>query len=287
MGWAKSLKKFLETLAKCSPVQLNFNLNILPNLSEINICRDGKIKSSVHLDNDTKSLFLNIDKMSEKERQQLKAIIPEIYDESGSILRSDTRKLIENFRQVEADPATAATLDYFRPLIPADDWPILRSSLYMKECHRRDRHPEGDRTKSAIVETYGDRGRNIANLYSAGYFDDWFRPLHEALVAEHEDVAEAKRAFEKIYETIVKDAPWTVFVSRHRTKSAIKTEIVGKLQKNVGYGIKWLNVHGLGQDNVDTITSICGEVEKEGLASVVRSRTEPRPRRIFVRLECA
>ncbi len=284
MGWKDGLTQFIANIAKNGLV--NINVSILENLSKIQICTNSVVDSNIiSLDDEKKILTLNVGKMPQAAQEALAPIIKDAYAETGSILREDTRERIVDFRQSEKNSKTQEMLAYFRPLIPESDLPILRSSFYLRECHQSRAGVEVSRIKGAIIETYGNRGRNIANLCTAGYFETWFMPLHETLQEEFGDDALEKQAFLKIYDTVVAESPWTVFVSRHHAREKICAEIIGKLKKNSGYGTKWLHVHGLGRDNVKTIKSICDELEGAGLAIMARSRQEHN--RISVRLECA
>jgi hypothetical protein len=62
------------------------------------------------------------------------------------------------------------------------------------------------------------------------------------------------------FEVIVTQYTFAVFVSATRDKKDIKKEILDKIELNRKYGIKKLNIHGIGEYNVQRIKEILSEI---------------------------
>lgn len=148
-------------------------------------------------------------------------------------------------------------IDFFRGKIPSGDINILRSSLFLKS--QLDTRGPTERLKEDIVQKYGERGRNIANLCSAGYYEEYIKPLFEKNVLLSDE--NSLKKFWDIYEIIVTQFPIAIFVSKNLTSQKLKTEILEKIKLNKKYGIGYLNIHGIGGENVDKISEIISEKE--------------------------
>ena len=73
-------------------------------------------------------------------------------------------------------------------------------SLFLRSELKRNRNVSG--YKNDIREQFGERGANIANLCTAGYFENEFMPLY---ALSHEE-------FKEYYELAVKEKARALFV---------------------------------------------------------------------------
>ena len=75
----------------------------------------------------------------------------------------------------------------------------------------------------------------------------------------------AKDAFLKEFETAVLELPWSIFVNTRISEDALKDQILVKLFRIKSYGHNFLNVHGLGEENIATIKGARLSIEALGL----------------------
>ena len=150
------------------------------------------------------------------------------------------------------------TIEFFAGKIPSEDVYILQSAVYIKKVFDRGGDIEG--LKSGIRNRYGNRGVNICNLYSAGYFETWIKPLYESF-ASSEDFKQ--ESFLDAYELIVGEYPFAIFVHRAMSPKEIEQVADKKIKECLTYGIKTLSVHGIGSDNVVTILQAVAEIKKK------------------------
>lgn len=108
-------------------------------------------------------------------------------------------------------------------------------------------------TLSDIIARFGERGKNICNLYTAGYFDSQIKPLYEEVGTS--DLLQ----FNQIYEQIVTESPYAVFIHAEMSVKNVGETVKQKMEISKKYGIKYLNIHGIGKDNVDKITILIKE----------------------------
>jgi len=97
-------------------------------------------------------------------------------------------------------------------------------------------------------------------LFSAGYFESLIKPIYKEL--EKEDDFHISQ-FLEIFDKIVKESPFAIFVNRYMDKDELLSKIRSQITKNRKYGIKFLNVHGIGAKNVKTIREALYELESD------------------------
>ena len=159
-----------------------------------------------------------------------------------------------DFGEKEQDLHNQQLLDFFRNKIPEQDIYILRASLYIKKL--RGERKNVDALKWQIMDRYGERGKNIVNLCSAGYFESLIKPLYEHM---NKQPRFSGKKFLSIYNRIVEEHAFAIFVHRNMTKSALKSEI----EKRIKYAIQTFNIHALGKQNIEKIKDTILAIEKE------------------------
>ena len=272
MSWFDRLTKLLN---------IKVDFSSLTTLVNVQIINKSNVASRVEQTADPPSIVVNISGLNPEQTEQLQKIIREGFDETGNLLLGAARQRIEEYRKVETSERFREEMEYFKDKIPVGDIPMLRVCLYLRECYEKN-DPSAPQMKQQICEAYGDRGRNLANLCSAGYLETWLRPLWEELSSGLDPEA-VKEKFQSMYNNNVNELPWTVFVNRTQPENEISKQVLGKLTTNLNYGIRWIKIHGIGAINVGRIRSAIQTVESK-YPSLQKSITEEN-NRISVRLE--
>jgi hypothetical protein len=243
------------------------------------------LKISVNIDRSThvegSVVTVNPEKLSGKQKRALKQIIrTEALEQVGAIVDESNSETVEE--AIKALPRIEETSKKFLPIIPAEDIPLLHACLFL--CKKFENGDPVEVLKGQIVRVYGTRGGNFANLCSAGYLETWFLPIYNELVHAYPDnPAEAKARFLALYKTILNELPWTEFVPSGAAAAKVTRHIVEKMNRNTANGVRYLNVHGLGEKNVEKIIGILPDIQKQ--VGAIAVRIDKDPRRIFVRLE--
>jgi|GEM_PF-2544348 len=132
--------------------------------------------------------------------------------------------------------------------IPTNDILILKACLLLRYQFEHDLK-EYVWTRHQISQDYGQRGRNISNLFTAKYYETLILEMYKEL----QDQPNSVEQFKYMYEIIVNEYPFAVFINTTMTVEEIKEAIVRKLQSMNKYNVNNLHVHGLGQKNVKNI----------------------------------
>lgn len=204
----------------------------------------------------------------EQKRGVLKIITPNLEDFDGKelILEAirETHKLghliykeskisdIKSYKDYVSSKSNNDILKFFDGIIPLDDFFALKTSLFIEYLdgkgvniyyHKKD-----------LRDRFGPRGTNIANLCSANYFRDVFKPLYNE---------SSKKDFEAYYELAVGKRAIALFVNSHMNVDGIHDEVSKMVSKAVNYGLDDFHVHGKGTINVANIKQFVKQIDSE------------------------
>lgn len=236
----------LDALIKIFPELRSLDIKILSN---IHLNLNLHIGSRVEI-KDTK-LLVDFNQLTLEEKVQILQTLPEEVKNGIPLLETKFRTQLEDYKQEIGQSENKKILEYFQGKIPTADIPILKASLYLKSLlnERRDT----GQVKKDIVNRYGTRGKHISNLCSAGYFNTWIKPLFEEMAKAPDFTIEN---FQKVYNEVIDNMPFALFVNRGMNKSEIKKIIEEKITAMQAYGIKTLNIHGIGEKNSQNIREV-------------------------------
>ena len=226
---------------------------------------DNKIKQKVvkNANNFNAPVTINVFQLNQAEKAFLKDWTKESLTEKGvPLIREDASKIIEKHRQIEKLKENKTFLDFFKDKISSADLQALRASIYLKQI--REEGQSIEELKSGIIHRFGSRGNNISNLYSAGYFHSQIKPLYEEMASQ---AGFNPEQFKAEYEIIVTQSPHAVFINSSMTPEQAKQAVINRMKISVQYGIKQLNIHGLGTSNVKKIYQVLERLKPECIES--------------------
>ncbi len=227
--------------------KLHINISFL-NLNITNIHIDNSKKTQVDRSN---ILIIN----NEEDKDILKELLPEALKEKYILLSKDSKGIIEEEKKVKLLPKNKNLFDFYRDKIPKIDFLILRASVLIKE--KFENGEDVTQLKLGLIQNHGNRGRNISNLYSAGYFDGLLKNVYTTMSAEPDFNIELYKEF---YEVFVTESPYDVFIYKSMSLEEVKREILNRIDKNKNYGIKVFKVHGIGNKNCKKIRTAIDEI---------------------------
>lgn len=224
-------------------------------LKEIHLFSDNKSSKNTYYDN--RVFNINISALDSKKSSQLQQSLRDGVEKEGVLLLEErAKKVLDDFRAVDKKGEHQALLEYFKGKIPTSDLEILRAALYIKTVfERREKVWE---LKQQVIERHGNRGRNIINLCTAGYFISLIKPLYETMSTQSDFTLQK---FLDRYDVIVTQYPFAVFVSSRMSEDELKVGVEKKMETNKKYGIRHLNIHGIGEENVFKIQKLLRELE--------------------------
>jgi hypothetical protein len=207
----------------------------------------GKVKnknSSTTIDNSTNNYcIINLPPNITPNSPDFSTIKSEIRKQFTSknlqFLAKQSDEIIVSYKNFEQNSQYKQTIDFFRQKISITDLQFLRTGLYIRYLLANNLKEKALKTKDGAIRN-NPRARNIINLASAGYFEDYIQPIYE-----NND----EKTFQDEYEEVVNYLPEIIFVNNSMTVEKIITEIEEKLSRSQQYHIevKCIMINGLNQ----------------------------------------
>ena len=235
---------FLENLK--SIFNINIDLSKLKSF-KINFFSGNRDSQLIKIEN--KTININVNGVSDTQKPiLLQAIKDAVEDESSLLIENQANKLLSDISKEENGEEYKELIEFFRGKIKNSDLEILRAALFIKSKFDQ-REQIGDLKHDVIIK-FGDRGRNIVNLCTAGYFTSILKPLYIEMVNNPSFTPDW---FEATFDKIVNTYPFAIFVSSQMTSVQLSQNVESQMKINKKYGIDYLNLHAIGEHNVDKI----------------------------------
>lgn len=196
------------------------------------------------LDGDTKAL------LGEATRKHIK--------EGDKLFKGSTAEVFKKVKLYTKTHPYSKVIRFFQDEIPPEDLEALKASMYLRDEFYK--HHDVTKFKSDIVDQFGQRGKNICNLCTAGYFEGFFIPIWNDY---HDE-------FDRLYEIIVSQAIIAVFVHYGMKEDDFLEEVKYKVDMCKRYGLGALHIHGIGTKNCRNVKKWI-EDNKEDIEFVERS----------------
>lgn len=258
MGWYDSLKNFLES-------KLNITIGDI-SLIKVTIVKGSESKPVTYYKEEN-AYKIDLEKLNEKEYKQIKSQYKDYVEKGEVLLETKASSLLDELYLFKNK--SNSTLEFFHEIISPKDFSALRASIFVREKFKVSQ-PIND-LKRDIIMRFGDRGRNICNLCSAGYFEEFLTPLYNS----------DKKGFFEIYEDLVADSMLAVFVNTGMKAEDIPAEITKKIEISKKYGFKFIHIHGIGEKNINTIKEFI-DSKKAELFNVEKIRYANPEKHIFI-----
>ena len=238
MWWQKLLKGVL-------PEKLFDKLADI-DIEEIKIGSDNKVNSDNTTNNGT---FINNGNIiitdAATAKKLLEGLNVDKLETGDTVLEADSTETLKKIDDKFWDKETQKEIDRFRGIVPKYDLTILESAIFIQTLYEDGQNVEN--YLRDISEKFGPRGTMICHLYSAGYYDSQIIPLYNELVETDDPHIDE---FNEIYDFIVKESPLALFVSKRDSVSDVELKVLKKIKANQASEVGYLNIHGIGKQNV-------------------------------------
>lgn len=197
----------------------------------------------------------NPDLMTPKERREFANVIKEaIEEENYFVLQKECNTILGDVISCEQLPDTIDKIAFLKGVFPDDEFQIWRAGLYLAKCFHEGKRTIVPRLKHDMVQRYGKRGGDIANICSAGYLENYLIPLYQDL--ERANPETAKAIFQRVCRIVVGESAFAIFVSHYHNLTNLQEEIEAKIAINSRYGIHFLNIHTIGSTNKKIVEEV-------------------------------
>lgn len=268
-AWLERLKEFIK-------IDIKFDSLIKIQINNNNSSNKDDYREEEGL------LSTNIGKASFVEKNKIKEILKGAHNDSVAIISNESQELIKDIKLKEAEPDVKSLLKYFRDKIPAGDYIILRSAIYIDKLALEHKgYKEIHRLRGEVGERFGGRGTKIINLYARGYFKTIIKPLVEEFSQQG---FFNKKNFLHKYNIIIEEEAFAIFVPDIMDGEEVKNAIKIKLIRNLKYGKREVTIHSIGKHNVAKVREAISVIEEEGEYPVIKKDIEETENTILAKL---
>jgi len=179
-------------------------------------------------------------KPNSEEFKEITKIVKAEFEQGGlQLIEKQYDDIIIGYKDFEKNSSYVEIANFFKGKICESDFQNLRTGLYIRYLSDNNRKDEALRIKDNSIRN-NQRTRNIINLASAGYFEDYIQPIYE-----NNDI----EIFKNEYEEVVCYMPEIIFVNNKMTVGNIMSEIEEKLAHSEQYHlqVKCIMINGLNQ----------------------------------------
>ncbi|MFP4656584.1 MAG: hypothetical protein ACLFNK_03310 [Candidatus Woesearchaeota archaeon] len=264
MGFFDKLKKFIEFFDSSNDSKIALIDNSKNNIS-VNIV-NAKQGEAVEIDKENVSI--DTDHLNEEKREELRSLVKDYVDEDGLLLEERSSNLLDELYNFNKSKHT--TLDFFKDIIPDEDYSALKASVFISIKFKKGE--QITTLKEGVIKRHGDRGKNICNLCTAGYFEEFLIPLYNS----------DKDRFEEIYEDLISNSMLAVFVNPGMKPRDIEKQITRKMSMLKKYGFGFIHIHGIGKKNISKIRRFIDKNKKDGYIKIEKIRYSNPEEHIFI-----
>lgn len=259
-GWLTKLLELLKIKVDVSALKAE-NLHV-----HINSAAPPTQPPSIVIDKATGKIEVNLAGLDASQLAALRGIIKDsVISENQVVIEEHAEGRIEEMREVEAQPDNRALLNSLQPYLSSQDYLALRSALVLQAQFKAGQPVI--KLKAELLNRFGTRGTNIANMCSAGYFEQVAQ-----YVSQHQgDHGFSVERFRGNLERFITESAYAFFVKSTLSDIAVAETLSQMIYRNARYGQNTLVIHAFGSRNVARVGSIVDE----------QIRSEPKISRIF------
>lgn len=257
MGWRDILKSVLPEKLLSAEIKDN---KVLDSLEEIKLASDNSVNASKQTIINHGTIIIQNGPSGNSADKMLEKLTLEQLEPGDTLSEAKPIEKLKVIDETFWSKGIQERIATFNGIVPKRDMPILESAIFIQALYDSGQRV-GDYMRDISIR-YRARGTMICHLYSAGYFDSLILPLYQELV---EGGNPQPDEFNKIYEQIVSESPLAMFVSVRDTADAIREQLVKKIKTSRELGMNYLNIHGIGSQNLQNIKRALEEKEVRDL----------------------
>ncbi|HEX7413832.1 MAG TPA: hypothetical protein VF411_07275 [Bacteroidia bacterium] len=212
-----------------------------------------KTDSTYSYDKSSKILCINVPNLKVTDKEFLFEIIRKVHEDDGLLWEDSKTAALNSYAEYYTKSNKNEILSFFQGYLSVADYTALKMSLFIRYQAKKGR--DVNMFKKDIRDKFGDRGANISNLCSSGYFEDEFMPLLKN--------GGTIQDFQTYYEMAVGAKARALFVHASMSVNDIEKEINIMAEKAIRYHMDDFRVHGRGRHNIDNIEKYVKSISEE------------------------
>lgn len=200
-----------------------------------------KIDQTYTFEAKNKILKVNVLALEKINKNILLELYRRVFNTGEVLFKASKEPVLNSYNHYSAENSDKQILAFFKSIIPPNDYQALKLSLFLRFESNKGYNISSFKTD--IRERFGDRGANIANLCSAGYFEGFMQLYNEVPETE----------FLEYYQMVVGEKARALFVHSSMDSDDIEKRVNEMVNKAIKYHMDDFRIHGKGQVNFENL----------------------------------
>jgi hypothetical protein len=258
-----------------------YNLEILEDPDqEIKVVEKGDETSpfrSVETEAGT-IIELNLDAFQGAERDKILSKLVDTYEEQGRLLTHEQELEFEVVEEANQSAKNKEILNHFEEYLSPTQYKVLRRSLSIRTAWEMDDVyvPSEDirKWKRDLRRKFGESASTVANFCSSGYYDK--DGVLREIMSEVAEEFDEERRIEDVYDQIISDEPFVVYVGEGNDAWGRSVALRNKLKKydTYPYSIPFVDLRAQGYQNKENAARAM-EILRQDLSKIQYEELHP------------
>lgn len=156
----------------------------------------------------------------------------------------------------EISKKNSKSLNILKGILPLDDMECILMARRVQMAYDKKDEKLALELLKQLDKNYPRKGRKIANLIKAGYFDELIIPMID--IYKNLNPEKYKEKFRDFFHNILIFFPTAVFVNNETTEEILEYEICKRLKLKT---IPLIRIHSIGADNIKKVENVLEKIK--------------------------
>lgn len=247
------LSPFLDALSKIGLIKVNVDKSTKIILND---------KSNISVVNSKSKQNQNISDPKEVEEFvfQLTEILKKYKQEESLPCQIIHKDLLKDYSQYqEVAELNSKNLSLLKDVLPLEEIECIIAARRIQQAYQRKDASLVKILYKQLEKNYPKKGRKVANLIKAGYFDELIVPVVEICKTNYPK--DYREKFRDFYSDLLAFFPTAIFVNNETNEDNIEREISKRLRLKT---IPMIRIHSIGKDNIKKVEKVVNRMKEEG-----------------------
>jgi len=173
------------------------------------------------------------------------------------IIHKDLTKPYEDYKKISKEGSR--NLKLLKEILPIEEIECILMARRIKLAFDKKDKKLAKVLYDQLDKNYPKKGRKVANLINAGYFDELILPMIELCKTKHKE--NYKEKFREFYQNILTFLPMAIFVNNETSEDYLEKEINRRLKLK---GIPFIKIHSMGKENIEKVEKVLESFKESG-----------------------
>jgi len=172
------------------------------------------------------------------------------------LIHKDLEKSYEDYEKISKEKSKSLIL--LKDVLPLEEVECILMARRIQMAFNEKDDKLAQELYRQLEKHYPRKGRKVANLIKAGYFDELIIPMIDVFKSKYQE--EYRKKFKEFYQGLLKFFPTAIFVNTHISEERLKREIKKRLRFR---GIPFIKIHSIGMENIKKVERVLEDFKND------------------------